>query len=79
MITDGEFRSDGHAFAWSNGLILVDRPLLLNMVIELTLEDLRKKSLGSRLTYSMHPEHGHELRHALLMGGDHKPFTKAAG
>jgi hypothetical protein len=76
VIADGDFRAEGHAFAWSHGLILVDRALLLNMVIELTLEDLRKESIASKLTHGLHPERGHELRHALLNGGNHGRITK---
>jgi len=78
VIADGEFRSDAHGYAWSNGVVLIDRPLLHNMVIELTLEDLRKEGLGSKLTRSLHPDRGHELRHAVLKGGSQGHKARAS-
>lgn len=78
IISDGEFGHDCRAFARTNGMVLIDRELLLNMVIELTLEDLRKENVGLRLSKLMHPERGHELRHALLSGeSGHPPKKKA--
>ncbi len=68
MISDGEFGHDCRAFARTNGMVLIDRELLLNMVVELTLEDLRKENVGLKLSKLMHPDRGHELRHALLSG-----------
>ena len=68
IISDGEFGHDCRAFARTNGMILVDRELLVNMVVELTLEDLRKENVGLKLSRLMHPERGHELRRALLGG-----------
>ena len=73
IISDGEFGHDCRAFARTNGMILIDRELLLNMVVEFTLEDLRKENVGLKLSKLMHPERGHELRHALLSGEIGRP------
>ncbi len=62
----GQLPPQARAYARSNSLVLIDWERLLNMVVELTLEDLRKETLGRRLAKLRHPERGHELRHALL-------------
>jgi len=72
IIADGEFVPEALFYAQDNRLVLVDRWLLLSMVVEMALQDARKPSFAARLTKGLHPVRGHELRHMLLLGGDHK-------